>query len=62
MVEGEAHGRNSADAEESIILAVMADPKPDIIFTVLYGDGPVMNPDTGRPEASHPFEVEGGMA
>jgi len=55
------HARNLGYAQKPIILTVMADPEPNIIFSILHRGSAIVNADTNRPKAANFFETKGGM-
>ena len=46
---------------EPVVFAVMPDPEPDDISTVLDSYGPVVNADPDRAHPANPLEVKGRM-
>lgn len=45
-------------ANESLVLVVVADPKPHEVIAGFHGDGPVMNPHADRPESANLLKVQ----
>ena len=45
-------------AKEFVIVGMRADPEPEDLPLVFYGERPVVETDTDRPEASDLLEVQ----
>src|ERR1700731_3537995 len=51
----------AASSNDSVILAVIADPEPDDVRAVLNGGGTIKDTDTNRPHPANFLEGGGGM-
>src|SRR5437868_11285762 len=52
----------AASSNDSVILAVMTNPKPNHVRAILDSDGTIVNTDTNRPHLANLLEMEGWMS